>query len=491
MRTLFLCASLLVAQAAAAQTGAGSALLPAEVLAASEAQFPTILKALAQRQAAVGKVTEALGAFDLVFDVDGFDRFDGFYDGVAVGGKVTKPLRPFGAKLYGDYSLSSGDFPVYADEYYTNNGGTAKVGVLFSLLRDRDIDQRRFGEIDAQLALEQADLEVLLTKVGVQQRALSAYWAWVAEGRQLAVYENLLAIALEREKGLEREVSSGRRAEIFITENKQNITRRQTLATSARRDFQVAANNLAFYLRDGSGATRQPPAERLPSEAQLAALPAPAVPSELDIARTLERRPELRILQTGAERAMRKIALNENQLQPRLDLSVELAEGFGALGEGGASRDGTDATVGFTFSVPLERRQARGRITQARAQLESLRQEQRRLEDQVEIELRNILIELEVAQQLMALAARDVELSETMRQAEVRRFEQGASDFFLVNIREETAANARITYFSALQRTRAAQANYDAATVNLPRLGISDREQAAPGPASATQPPAK
>ena len=31
----------------------------------------------------------------------------------------------------------------------------------------------------------------------------------------------------------------------------------------------------------------------------------------------------------------------------------------------------------------------------------------------------------------------------------------------------------------------------DAATVNLPRLGISDREQAAPGPASATQPPAK
>jgi outer membrane protein TolC len=171
---------------------------------------------------------------------------------------------------------------------------------------------------------------------------------------------------------------------------------------------------------------------------------------------------------------MQKLALSENELKPRLDLSLELAEGFGSLGEGGASRDGTDTVVGFTFSVPLERRQAKGRITQARAELESLRQEQRRLEDRVEIELRNILLELDIAEQLMRLAEQDVDLSETMRLAEIRRFEQGASDFFLVNIREETAANARIGYFTALQRTQVARANYDAATVNLARLGIDD-----------------
>lgn len=452
----------------------GVALLPGEVLAASEQHFPAILKALAERRAAEGKVTEALGAFDLVFNADGFDRLSGFYDGVAVGGKVTKPLRPFGAKLYGDYSLSNGDFPIYEDQNYTNNGGTAKLGVLFSLLRNRDIDARRFGEIDAQLALEQADLEVLLTKVGVQQRALSAYWRWVSEGRQLAVYENLLAIALEREKGLEREVRSGRRAEIFLTENKQNITRRQTLATAARRDFRLAANELAFYLRSADGEPLLPASQRLPAPEQLTQMAVPSPKETLDIAGTLEKRPELRILQTGAERALQKLALSENELQPQLDLSMELAEGFGSLGEGGASRDGTDTVVGFTFSVPLERRQAKGRITQARAQLESLRQEQRRLEDRVEIELQNILLELDVAKELMALAEQDVQLSETMRRAEVRRFEQGASDFFLVNIREETAANARIGYFSALQRTQVARANYDAATVNLSRLGIDE-----------------
>jgi len=451
-------------------------LLPDEVLSASGAHFPTILRALAERQAAAGRVTESLGAFDIVFAADGFDRVEGFYDGTSVVGKAIKPLRPLGAQIYGQYGLSNGDFPIYEDQYFTNTGGTAKLGVLFSLLRDRDIDQRRFGQIDAELALRQADLEVLLTRVGVQQRALAAYWRWVAAGQQLAVYENLLAIALKREAGLEQEVESGRRAAIFITENRQNITRRQTLATAARRDLLVAANQLAFFLRGADGEPLQPLKQRLPAEAQLNALPPVPAASSLDVPGLLARRPELQILQTGAERALQKLALSENELEPRLDLNFEVADGFGAIGEGGASRDSTDLVVGFTFSVPLERRQAKGRISQARAELEALRQEQRRVEDQVEIELRNILLELDIALELMELARKDVELSETMRLAEIRRFEQGASDFFLVNIREETAADARVRYYEALQRTRVAQANFDAATVNLARLGIDSEE---------------
>ncbi len=474
LRALLLLSLLLAVPARADVPVAELPLLPEEVLEASGKHFPSILKAMAQRQAAEGRGTESLGAFDVVFAADGFDRLDGFYDGTALGGKVIKPLRPLGAQLYGQYSLSNGDFPTYEDQYYTNNGGTAKLGVLFSLFRDRDIDSRRFGQIDAELALEQAGLDVLLTKVGVQQRALAAYWRWVAAGQQLAVYENLLSIALEREVGLEREVSSGRRAAIFITENRQNITRRQTLTTAAKRDFQIAANQLAFFLRDENGDPLMPGVQRLPAEQQFGSLPETPSAGTLNMPELLDKRPELRILQTGAERALQKIALSENELKPRLDLNFELAEGFGSIGEGGASRDGTDAIVGFTFTVPLERRQARGRITQARAELESLRQEQRRLEDQVEIELRNILIELDIARQLMELAKQDVELSETMRRAEIRRFEQGASDFFLVNIREETAADARVRFYTAYQRTRVAQANFDAATVNLARLGIED-----------------
>jgi outer membrane protein TolC len=473
-RWLFTLLLVLAAGARAAEeVRVATPLTPEEVLQASGEHFPGILKAIAERRAAEGQVTEALGAFDLVFKGDSTTWADGYYDGRYAEGGVSRALRPLGAELYSTYSLSRGDFPIYQDELFTNEGGDLKLGVLFSLLRDRDIDERRFREFDSRLALEQADLEVLLTRVGVQQQALVAYWEWVAAGQQLDIYENLLTIALEREKGLKREVESGRRAEIFLTENAQNITRRRTLVTTAERDFRRAGNRLAFFLRDDSGLPVIPDPARLPHPEVVTPREKAAVPP-LDIPSTLDKRPELRILQTAMQRAVRKVELSENALMPQLDLNFELSQPFGDIGEGGASRDETDAIVGLTFSVPLERRAARGKLSQAEAKLEALRAERRRLEDQVEIELRNILLELNMALRLMELAALEVDQSEIMRRAEVARFNSGASDFFLVNIREETAANARVRYFDAYRRTRIARANYDAATVNLGRLGITD-----------------
>lgn len=454
--------------------GAADVLEPAEVLASAGEHFPGIVEALADRRAAEGRVTEALGAFDLVFKGDGLGWADGFYDGRVASGGVRRALRPLGASLYGEYSVSRGDFPIYQDENFTNEGGDIKLGVLFSLLRDRDIDERRFRETDSRLALRQADLELLLTRVGVQRRALVAYWRWVAAGQELDVYENLLRIALEREGGLKTEVESGRRARIFLTENRQNITRRQTLVATAERAFRRAGNRLSFFYRDERGEPREPDPRRLPHPPVVEPDEAVAAVPPLDMSATLDRRPELRLLRTATERAVRKVQLSENALLPRLDFNLELSQPLGEVGEGGVSRDDTDTIVGLTFSVPLERRAARGKLTQAEAELEALRAERRRVRDRVEVELRNILLELNIALRLMELAALEVEQAEAMRRAEIARFERGASDFFVVNVREERAADARVRYYEAFGKTRIARANYDAATVNLERLRIRD-----------------
>ena len=72
------------------------------------------------RQAGAWK---AEGAFDLVFEADGFSRVDGFYDGNVIAGTARQPLRGLGAELYSGYQLSNGTFPIYEDQYYTNTGG--------------------------------------------------------------------------------------------------------------------------------------------------------------------------------------------------------------------------------------------------------------------------------------------------------------------------------------------------------------------------------
>ena len=79
-----------------------------------------------------------------------------------------------------------------------------------------------------------------------------------------------------------------------------------------------------------------------------------------------------------------------------------------------------------------------------------------------------------VSGQLADLAQEEVKQARTMQEAERIRFCSGASDFFLVNIREEAAADAQIRYFLAALETNIARANFDAATINLARLGLND-----------------
>lgn len=442
------------------------------LLASSEKHYPRILESLAARRAAAGRAMAATGAFDLVFSADGFSRIDGFYDGAAIEGQATQRLRPLGASVYAGYKVSDGTFPIYEDEYFTNTGGTLKVGVLFALLRDREIDEQRFAERDSDLALREAELDVLLTRIGVQERALIAYWRWVTAGRKLRIYESLARLAVDRQNGLEEQIRRGAVAQILLTENLQNITRRQTLVTAARRDLQITANALSLYYRGQDGRPRVPVAEQLPPGAAINEISNLATLQAVPVSEALQRRPELAMLKTAIEREQNRIALAENDIKPRLDFGVEVQHGLGSIAEGGPSRDSTDTIVGFTFSVPLQMNSARGEIEQSRATLMARQYEQQLREEQLELEVRNLLVELNVSRELLLLAAQDVQQSEIVRASEVRRFRSGASDFLRLNIREETAADARVRLIEAEFETRIARANYDAATVNLARLGI-------------------
>ncbi len=467
-----LCISSLAFAEKTETTSAEPELTPNTVLQSAALHFPKVIEMLADQRAAEARALSAEGAFDLIFDGESFNWADGFYNSRYLEGRASRYLsRQGGPQIYGGYRVSNGTFPIYEDERFTNTGGQVKLGALFSLLRDRDIDPRRFNVTDTQLATREAEFDVLLTRIGVAQKALVAYWRWVALGQKQLVYENLLNIALEREVGLEREVERGARAQIVLTENRQNITRRQSLLAASTRDFAIAANELSMYYRDGDGEPLIVSSEQLP-----AYKPSPQADGsfyELQNLNSLyESRPELKRLRNTITRAIRRIKLNENALLPRLDVNLELAQPFGAVAEGGGSRDETDLIIGLRFSVPLEQRAAKGALAETKAKLSALRQKERLMENTIQMEVGNILLDLSAAEELLWLAQQEVNQAETLRDAEIRRFEQGASDFFLVNIRENTAAEARVRYYLAGLKREVAQTNFDAATVNLKKLGI-------------------
>jgi len=447
-------------------------LLPEEVLRSSALTFPAILEAFEREAAARSDQLAADGAFDLMLKGEYYDRLTGFYSGGFGKVEARQPLRPFGAEVFGSYRVSNGDFPIYENINYTNALGEAKVGALFALLRDRNIDARRFAIEDTRLAASQAQLDVLLVQLNVQHEALRAYWRWVAAGAEIGVFEELLEIAEARQIGLTREVAEGARARIALTENEQNLLRRRALLEEARRDFLTASNSLSFYLRGADGQMIVPTREMLPEIARLQAVIRPETLAAQPVSEVVLNRPELQTFRLAIERATNKVALRQNDLQPSLDARVELSRDFGQIGPGGPGFDSTDTVVGLTFSVPLQRRQARGALGRAEAELRETELRQRRIADQITTEVGNILANLTAALRLADLAEAEVRQASAMVQAERTRFRLGAGEFFLVNAREEAAANAQISAIRAELAGRLAEASYNAATMNLIALGL-------------------
>lgn len=454
--------------AAQADAGTETTVLTLDKLLESSARYaPAILQGLAEAQSANARITASQGAFDLVFSAETYSYLSGFYDGQYVNAEAIQPLANNGGQVEVGYRVSRGDFPVYNDFFFTNQVGELKARGVYALLRDSLIDGRRFGERNARINADIAKIETNIVAIGVQQRAIESYNNWIAAAQQLRIYRELLKLANDRQQGLVRQVQLGGLADIILTENRQNILRRQTLLVQAERNLDQAANRLSLFWRDDKGRPLQPDPESIPQD-----LPRLGRDADEDINDVLARRPDIKIVEARLEQARLKLQLDENLLRPKLDVFAEASNDFGATGIGGESREGFETIVGVRFSVPLQRREARGRIAATQAEMEAVRLARQQVEERVENTINDIIIALEAAENLLRISREEERAAEILAAGERRLFRAGASDFFLVNLREEAAANASIRRLQAEFNLAAARADLAAASADFDMLGL-------------------
>lgn len=435
-----------------------------EVLRSSATHAPQILEAMARQRQADARALSAEGQFDLVFDADAQSRALGFYSGTFADVKAMRPLETNGGNVYAGYRLSTGTFPSYEGKSVTNQIGEVRVGAVFSLLRDRLIDERRGRRELAQGDIELASFDREMIAIGVQRRAIDAYQQWVSAGLRVQTLRELFELAQTRQASIERQVELGARPEVLAVENRQNIVRRQAMLVRAEQDLQLYANALSLFLRDDLGRPVVAEPAQLPP-----ALPDAMNPRLVDKTEAMAGRPDLKALITRIEQNRLRARLAENELRPRLDLKVEGSQDFGP---GSPTRDQAEALVGLRFSVPLQRRAARGRIAEVAAENDALSLRLRLLEDQVGVEIANLRTQMDAADRLAALATDEAALARRMAEAERRRFALGASDFLVVNLREESLADAVIREIDAHYRSAAARAELVAAMADKDQLGL-------------------
>lgn len=168
-------------------------------------------------------------------------------------------------------------------------------------------------------------------------------------------------------------------------------------------------------------------------------------------------------------RANQDEKLARNNMLPLLDVQAEVSQD---LGQQQLVREQTESKLKLNLSIPLQQREAQGKIASTRAMQRMLEHERNILQQQLTIELQRIFNDINIGEELMAITLEEMQIAKQLLKAEKSRFADGASDFFLLNIREETLAESRIRHVVAQQRYYVAISRLLATTMQTELLMI-------------------
>lgn len=446
----------------------GPALELRQVLECVDRQFPLLLAIEQEREIALGQRLAAEGAFDLSLKSRAAATPEGSYPNRRFDLGVEQPTTLYGMSYFAGYRLGLGDFPVYKGGEKTADGGEFRAGVSMPLLRGGPIDRQRAALRQAQIAQQIAEPTIQQARIGFLRAAARAYWTWIARGEQVRIARRILEIAVRRQAILEARLKAEAARMPDVTDNRRIIAQRERLLAGVEREFQKAAFELSLYLRDAEGQPLTPSASQLPS-AFLSQEPPPPASDRLkqDIETAFTLRPELQRFPLLRERAGVELRLAENQLYPALNFSMSGGQDVGA---GKKDLDRSSWDLALSLDVPLQRREALGRATAARAAMLQLSAQETYARDQIVAEVQNAVSEIDRSFRRLIKAQEEKKEAELMLRQEEARYAAGAIDLFVVNIREQQAADALFAVVDSMADCWRAQADLRAA------LGLDARQ---------------
>ena len=417
--------------------------LPLEMVARSvEAHHPVLAAAEERRRQAEGTALSARGGFDPVVGVTGSIWPEGYYDVRKLEAKIEQPTPLWGMSLFGGYRIGDGRIPVYEEEIRTLNEGEIKAGVNVPLWRNGPIDERRAGIRQTEQGARAARFDRETTRLILLLEGAAAYWKWVAAGREYQIGLDLLRLAEARDQQLAAKVRQGAVAEIDRAENLRALLDRRQDLVAAQRKLEQAGIKVSLYLRSADGDPVVPPSTRLPGLPD----PVPPAPNDLDTGRSaaLQNRPEIDFYRAEVERAEVGVRLADNQLAPELDFQASIAKDLGTnqVEQVVKQLDPAELKLGFTLKMPFFLRKARGKFRQAEAKLAEVEQKARFQRDKIETDILNLWAAITAQSRQILLADETYRVAEAVAAAERRRFNLGATTLFIVNLREQKAAEA-------------------------------------------------
>ncbi len=440
-------------------------LLLSEVTQSVTGLYPPLLAALIERDIAAGRLQSAQGVFDFNLFAKASGTPSGFYESETYDAGFERFLGLWGSTVFGGYRLTKGDLlPDYYRKNRTQEDGRLQLGMKIPLLRNGRIDKRRAAVLKARYDAELVDPLIQRQEINFMQAATSAYFSWLAAGAKLQLAQEQLNLARNRVDVLQTQFRTGLIKKIVITDNRRLVVDREIETTRSRRSFEAASLALSLFHRDETLEPVITGPDRLPEK-----FPEVITPESLDmmndIRLALELRPELKKIEVELKKTGVDIEQAQNRMQPSLDASVLGSQNLGE--ETYKDYDEFELEAAIEFRMPLERRGARGDRMVAQSREQQLLLNAQFARERISTEVRNAYSALVAAYEQISMTDMNVMLAEELEAAEKEMFNQGASDFLAVQLREKSTFDAQIKRVEAIKSFFVSLAAYQAAAMQL------------------------
>lgn len=399
---------------------------------------PKLLENLLKISEFEGKATARQGSFDTTLKGEYFNRASGYYDGDYLSTTISKPLASINSEVYGGYKRGTDTHPVYDGQYITGQGGRYVIGGEVNLFRNSKIYQDAIALTNSKMDVTKMQAMYNLIRIEVMEIALIKYWQWVAKGMQLKVYIELLELAKTRQGAIEKQVKHGDLANFYAIENQQYILQRTNTVREMQNQFDVASYELSLYFRDAVGEIIPIQEKNLPSQMPNI-INHNMVENDGEYIKAIN--PALKVMAMELKQLENDLKIANAYKLPEASIGGEF---YQDMGERDATRQKARARVGVNFKMPLERNKGKGMTVEIESKRQQIKAKKIMLANELVTELSAIKNTMSAYEEMWHNAESEFEIASKLVKFERENVKHGNSDFFTLNLREQSAFQARV-----------------------------------------------
>lgn len=325
-------------------------------------------------------------------------------------------------------------------EHNVTSKGVTYAGIEISLLQGLVIDQRRAALKQAKTYQEITEQQQISQINDLLFSALQAYWEWSQFSNQLRYYERATATAEIRYKAVKRRFELGDLSALDTLEANIQWQNRRILYNNAFLKEAKARLYVSNYLWTENEEPLEIDTSLFPERTK----PLPEI-TLLEVESWLDSlsysNPDLLIYDGVLEQLDVERKLKAEKLKPKLNLEYQLLQGDLGVDQFFSEHN---YKFGFSFSIPILLREARGNLQKTKLQIEETNYSR----DQKELELKNKVRAMYQTfrvynDQQLAYETYTLNYNQ-LREAESVKFRSGESSLLKLNLREIKSLDAEV-----------------------------------------------